>query len=193
MTSRARRAFVVLTALLLLLAAAPAGAGERHGGRGDSHHERERAHHHRGDAHRELNRIKRATARYHDLDKALADGYVLGYNGVVTACVAHPTDGAMGYHYFNPDLMEDPDVDPLRPEGLVYEPQANGKLKLVAVEWVVPPDVWASTGNPDPPAVLGMDLHVLNPALGWWIHHAWIWKDNPSGVFADWNPDVSCP
>jgi hypothetical protein len=46
----------------------------------------------------------------------------LGYRGVVTGCIAHPTDGAMGYHYFKAELFEDPAVDPLRPEGLVYAP-----------------------------------------------------------------------
>lgn len=23
--------------------------------------------------------------------------------------------------------------------------------------------------------------------------HAWIWKHNPSGTFAEWNPNVRCP
>lgn len=105
----------------------------------------------------------------------------------MTHCVAHPTDGAMGYHYFNAELMEDPAVDPLRPEGLVYAPGPNGQLKLVSVEWVVPPDVWEATGNPDPPSVLGIDLHVLSPVLGWHILHAWVWHHNPAGMFQDWN------
>jgi hypothetical protein len=65
-------------------------------------------------------------------------------------------------------------------------------LKLVAVEWVVPGTVWDETGNPEPPMVLGTDLHVLNPVLGWYIHHAWVWKHNPAGMFADWNPAVEC-
>ncbi len=141
----------------------------------------------------ELGQVRAATAKYHRIDVALADGYRLGYQGVVTGCIAHPTDGAMGYHYFRPDLMADPGEDPLRPEGLVYAPGPQGQLRLVAVEWVVPGDVWAATGETGPPSVLGEDLHVLNPALGWWIHHAWVWKHNPAGIYADWNPRVSCP
>jgi hypothetical protein len=141
----------------------------------------------------ELAPVRAATAHYHRIEVALADGYQLGYQGVVTGCIAHPTDGAMGYHYFRPDLMADPAEDPLQPEGLVYAPGPNGQLRLVAVEWVVPGDVWAATGEPGAPSVLGQDLHVLNPALGWWIHHAWVWKHNPSGVYADWNPLVGCP
>ena len=99
----------------------------------------------------------------------------------------------MGYHYFNADLMEDPATDERHPEGLLYAPGPNGQLRLVAVEWVVPGDVWAATGSQQPPSVLGTDLHVLNPALGWWIHHAWVWQPNPTDIEADWNPSVDCP
>ena len=141
----------------------------------------------------DLAEVRQATARYHDLDVALADGYQLGYGGIVTGCIEHPTAGAMGYHYFNAELFEDPTVDPLRPEGLVYAPGPNGQLRLVAVEWVVPKAIWEAAGNVAPPSVLGADLHILNPALNWYIHHAWLWKPNPTDMFADWNPRVDCP
>lgn len=140
----------------------------------------------------DLGAVRGATAKYHQIEDAIADGYELGYNGIITGCIAHPTQGAMGYHYFRADLIDDPSIDPLQPEGLVYESLPNGRLKLVAVEWIVPGPV-----PPDPtidaPMVLGHDMHVLNPALGWYIHHAWVWKNNPSGMFSDWNPDVTCP
>ena len=141
----------------------------------------------------ELAKIRRATAQYHRIDEALAAGYQLGYRGVVTSCISHPTAGAMGYHYFNWDLFDDPAIDPLKPEGLVYAPGPNGQLKLVAVEWVVPESIWVAAGNTSPPSVLGMDMHILNPVLGWYIQHAWVWKHNPSGMFEDWNPEVVCP
>jgi hypothetical protein len=140
----------------------------------------------------ELAAVRSATAKYHRLEVALEDGYELGYNGIITGCIAHPTDGAMGYHYFRADLIDDPAVDPLRPEGLVYQPMPNGQLKLVAVEWVVPGPV-PPDPTLDPPTVLGFDMHVLNPALGWYIHHAWVWAHNPAGMFEDWNPEVTCP
>jgi hypothetical protein len=147
----------------------------------------------------DLAQVRRVTARYHDLDKALEAGYELGWvNGagtrIITGCVAHPTDGAMGYHYFHPGLMADLAVDPLEPEALVYERKASGKLKLVAVEYVVrgansnPPGV-----GPPPPTVFGMDMVILVPAVGFWTLHAWVWGHNPSGMFAHWNPEVSCP
>jgi hypothetical protein len=141
----------------------------------------------------ELAKVRRATAQFHRIERALDAGYQLGYRGLVTGCIAHPTDGAMGYHYFNWDLFDDPTVDPLKPEGLVYEPGPNGQLNLVAVEWVVPKATWEAAGNTGVPSVLGMDMHILNPALNWYILHAWVWKHNPSGMFSDWNPEVICP
>ena len=153
----------------------------------------------------ELLRVARATARFNNVDNALAAGYELGWvNGagvrIITGCVtnvANPAAGAMGYHYFHPGLMADNAVDPLKPEVLVYETGANGKPRLVAVEWVVrgpnsnPPGVPEGTI----PTVLGMDMHILVPPPGpaFFIKHAWIWKYNPAGIFSDWNPNVSCP
>ncbi len=142
---------------------------------------------------RDLAQVRRATAHYHDLDVAIADGYQLGYRGIITGCIEHPTAGAMGYHYFNWDLIEDLEVDPLRPEGLVYEPTNNGGLKLVAVEWVVPQERPGRPGVTTAPSVLGQELHILNPALGWYIQHAWIWDHNPAGIYTDWNPEIDCP
>ena len=140
----------------------------------------------------DLAAIRRATAQYRDIDNAIADGYQLGYRGLVTHCVEHETDGAMGYHYFNWDLFDDPRTHPLRPEGLVYAPTASGELRLVAVEWVVPKSIWDESGGPGIPSVLGIDLHILNPVLNWYILHAWVWRYNPAGVFEDWNPAISC-
>jgi hypothetical protein len=150
----------------------------------------------------ELAKIRRATKRYRRVENAIAAGYELGWvNGagmrIIAGCVSHPTAGAMGYHYFKPELMDDLTVDPLQPEALVYEPKRNGRLRLVAVEWVVRgpqsnPPGWPS-GAP-PPTVLGMDMHILVPPPGpaFYLMHAWIWKHNPSGMFADWNPKVTC-
>ncbi len=140
----------------------------------------------------DLAEVRAATARYHRVETAIADGYELGYNGIITGCIAHPTAGAMGYHYFRADLIDDPAVDPLQPEGLVYAPGPNGQLHLAAVEWVVPGPV-PPVPSETPPTVLGIDMHVLNPMLGWYIHHAWVWRHNPAGMFEDWNPEVSCP
>lgn len=146
----------------------------------------------------ELAQLRRVTARFHRVETAIAAGYELGWvNGsgvrIITGCVAHPTDGAMGYHYFNQELVDDLAVDPLEPEVLVYASAPNGGLRLVAVEWVVPGPNTNPPGVSEPPSVLGMEMHILVPAVGFWLKHAWIWKHNPAGMFADWNPDVTCP
>jgi len=147
----------------------------------------------------ELAQVRRATARFHRVDEALAAGYELGWvNGsgvrIVAGCVSHPTAGAMGYHYFNADLMADNDVEPLEPEVLVYAPTAAGDLELVAVEWVVRSAQSNPPGVSQAPAVLGMDMHILVPPPGpaFYLMHAWVWAHNPAGMFADWNPEVSC-
>jgi hypothetical protein len=146
----------------------------------------------------DLAQVRRVTARYHDLDAALAAGYELGWvNGsgvrIITGCVSSPTDGAMGYHYFNPELMADLTTDPLEPEVLVYASKPNGGRKLVAVEWVVRGSNSNPPGVSQAPILFGMPMHILVPAVGFWIMHAWVWKPNPAGMFADFNPEVSCP
>ena len=35
-------------------------------------------------------------------------------------------------------------------------------------------------------------MHILVPAVGFYILHAWVWGHNPAGMFVDWNPEVSC-
>lgn len=137
--------------------------------------------------------VRAATAKYHDISKALADGYQLGYKGAASGCVANPGVGAMGYHYFNWAKMEDPSIIDGDPEVLVYYTGEDGTLALGAVEWVVPKTLWEEAGNTEAPVVFGQSLHILNPVLNWYVAHAWLWKRNPAGMFADWNPDVICP
>jgi hypothetical protein len=146
----------------------------------------------------DLAQVRRVTARFHRVEEAIAAGYELGWvNGsgvrIITGCVSNPTAGAMGYHYFNAGLMADNAVDPLEPEVLVYASAPDGGLELVAVEWVVRGPNTNPPGVPTAPSLLGMPMHILVPAVGFWIMHAWIWEHNPAGMFADWNPEVSCP
>ena len=148
----------------------------------------------------ELAQVRRATARFHSVEEATEAGYQLGWvNGsnvrILTGCVANATAGAMGYHYINPGLMTDNDVDPLKPEALVYESSPDGGRKLVAVEWIVRSAQSNPPGVTEPPSVLGMQMHILVPPPGpaFYLMHAWIWKHNPTGIMADWNPEVTCP
>lgn len=142
-----------------------------------------------------LGEVRAATARFHRVEVAEQAGHQLGYIApfLLDHCIAHPTEGAMGYHWFNHDGIHDLELDPRAPEGLVYEPGPNGQLNLVAVEWIVPAAAWHAAGNVEPPSVLGQEMGILNPALGWYILHAWVWKHNPSGMFENWNPEAVCP
>ncbi len=136
-----------------------------------------------------------ATARFHDLDAAVAAGYsvrVADINGVT--CIAQPGAGAMGVHMLNPALL-DTTIDPDAPELLVYEPQNDG-LKLVALEYLVFKDAWDATHSA-PPALFGQEFPVTaSPNRyglpSFYALHAWIWKENPSGLFSAWNPRVDC-
>jgi hypothetical protein len=146
----------------------------------------------------ELADVRRATAVFHRVEAATAAGYELGYvNGagatIITGCIKHPTAGAMGYHYFNKALIDDLVIDPMKPEGLVYAPGADGGLKLVAVEYVVPGPASNPSGPAVAPTVFGQHMHILVPQVGFHTLHAWIWGHNPAGMFAHWNPEVICP
>src|SRR5262245_34105405 len=142
-----------------------------------------------------LAELRQATAAYHDINVALGDGFVLGINGGVKLCVAHPTLGAMGYHYSRQDRFDDVTINELEPEVLVYHTAEDGSLQLGAVEWVVPKAAWeAAYGvGAAPPIVYGTPLTVINPVLNWYVAHAWIWKPNPSGLLMNWNPNATCP
>ena len=177
--------------------AAGEGPGSGHAGAEDhSMHGRDTV---TGAMQAQLARVRAATAAFHRVSAAKEAGYELGWvNGagmrIVAGCVSHPTAGAMGYHYFNAELMADNKVDAREPEVLVYAPAPNGGLKLVAVEWVVRSAQSNPAGVSTPPSVLGMDMHILVPPPGpaFYLTHAWVWADNPAGMFSDWNPDVSC-
>jgi hypothetical protein len=127
-----------------------------------------------------------ATAPFHRFEVAQATGYTFLFMDMCMADASGANRGAMGYHYVNTALLDDK-LDVNTPEAVLYEPGPNGQLRLVAVEYVIPGAAWTS---PQPPELLGRQL-TLN-AFGLWALHAWIWKDNPSGMFADWNPNVSC-
>jgi hypothetical protein len=179
---------------------APEAASRFHGGEATPS-VLDRSHGHHGSTaglEDELAEVRQATARFHVVEAAVDAGYELGYvNGsgvrIITGCVAHPTAGAMGYHYFNKALIDDLAVDPLNPEGLVYAPGPNGQLQLAAVEYVVPGLASNPPGVFEPPTLFGSKMVILVPAVGFHTLHAWVWRSNPAGMFAHWNPDVACP
>ena len=137
----------------------------------------------------QLATVRAATASFHRPAAAQAEGYDLVPD--LDHCFDNPGVGGMGYHYINVSLL-DLTLETDKPEAMVYAPVPNGQLKLAAVEYIVPAEPWDSAGNVSPPSVLGQSTH-LNEALGVYVLHAWIWQQNPAGLFEDWNPRVTCP
>lgn len=143
----------------------------------------------------DLSKARAATAGYHNIDKAQDAGYVEFKDLNHIACIDQPGTGGMGIHYVRPDLIMDGTVDAATPEALVYEPEPNGRLRLVAVEYIVFQAAWT---QPSPPSLFGEEFHLLvGPNRygpdSFYELHAWLWKHNPSGMFEDWNPRVVCP
>jgi hypothetical protein len=112
------------------------------------------------------------------------------------ACIDVPGMGAMGIHYVKGDLVGDPAVTAASPEALVYEPEANGRLRLVALEYVTLKEAWDATHS-SPPTLFG-EMFNFTPAgnryglPAYYSLHAWIWEHNHHGTFAMWNPSVNC-
>lgn len=139
--------------------------------------------------------IRLATAKYQDINVALhkEPGWV-----VATPCVSGPDTGAMGVHVVNPSRIADGVLDPAAPEALIYEPMADGSMRLVGVEFIEVAADWAAR-HPDgpPPEVAGNLMNLLQAPNRFGLPsayylHVWAWQDNPKGSFADWNTKVSC-
>lgn len=140
----------------------------------------------------QLAEVRRLTAPYHNIEKAVAAGYVLD-----AACISHPTLGAMGYHAVNYTLRNDGAINLLEPDVLVYEKKPNGGYRLVAVEYFELVSSWEAEhgAGAAPPTLFGANVPISDhPPFGpHYELHVWLFKHNPSGIFANWNPTVSCP
>lgn len=142
----------------------------------------------------QLAEVRRVTAAYQNFDKAAEDGWFIP----LSPCVDHPELGGMGYHYGNPAYLGNGVVDALMPEVLLYEPQKNGRLRLVGVEYILPfGEPETEGGDPvegDQPFLFGQGFdnspHV--GPNGSWTLHVWLWRHNPAGMFAAFNPKVTC-
>ena len=140
----------------------------------------------------ELQEVRAAVAKYHSFEQAKRDGYTVENE----PCVASP-DGTMGIHAINPALLATDAIDVHRPEILLYVPKANGKLELVGVEyWKADADQNLGT-NADEPSLFGRAFEGPMPGHSPFmpVHydmHVWVAEDNPSGVFALFNPALSC-
>jgi len=165
-----------------------------------------------------LDEVRAATERFQDVEVALAEGYIRDpFDLCETAeMMGRPAElGAMGIHYFRPDVLgvtgpPDPRVngtgthtDFRAPAILIYEPQADGGLQLVAVENLAFQAAWEAAGNTAPPSFHGVpydhmaddpataldEAHMFEPHFD---RHVWAYRENPNGVFTPFNPMVTC-
>jgi hypothetical protein len=134
---------------------------------------------------RDLERLRNATAPYRDLAAAQA----VGYPTATPPCLSSPV-GGMGHHFVNRSHVDDK-LDLERPEILLYgpPPSADGKPKLLGVEYIIPYRILPPESQP--PRIFGQDLK-RSEELRLWYLHVWAWEQNASGLFADWNPAVKC-
>jgi hypothetical protein len=165
-----------------------------------------------------LEQVRAATERFRDVKVALAEGYIADPGNICETAdmMGKPAElGAMGIHYFRPDMLgisgpPNPRVDGNgthtdfnKPAILIYEPQADGSLQLVAVENLVFQKSWREAGNAKPPSFHGVEwdtmqddpatkideAHMFEPHYD---RHVWLYRENPRGMFAQFNPNVSC-
>lgn len=126
--------------------------------------------------------VRRATARYHSTTQAVRAGYQGDEH-----CVELQGFGGMGFHWGH-ETSVDPIFNPANPEALLYEPDKNGNLKLVAVEYIV---INVGQDRPHfgdhPFDVGGTPIPAPHYSL-----HVWLYKDNPNGIFTPFNPNVTC-
>lgn len=165
-----------------------------------------------------LAEVRAATERFRDVKVALAEGYIRDPGNVCDSAemMGRPASlGAMGIHFFRPDMLgitapPSPRVtgtgthtDFRKPSILIYEPQADGSLELVAVENLVFAKAWREAGNTGRPSFHGIEYdsmaddpntpideaHMFEPHFD---RHVWLYRENTNGVFAQFNPAVTC-
>ena len=141
-----------------------------------------------------LNQAHQATVAYKNVNKAIAAGYSFKLpDKAGKICIAQPPQGGMGVHMVNKKLL-DGTINATKPEVMVYQPEANGKMDLVALEYVVFKSAWKGSA---PPKLFGQQF-AFTPAKNrfglpaYYSLHAWLYKKNPSGLLSPWNPQVTC-
>ena len=138
--------------------------------------------------------VRESTARFRDVEDARRAGYQLLFG-----CVSGGDVGAMGMHFVNTSLITDLEVDPTNPEIVIYEPQADGTLRLVGADFLIFADPWDEAHKDDhaTPSMMGQLFHRFDAPNrfglpSFYTLHVWAWKANPTGTFVNWHAGVSC-
>jgi hypothetical protein len=135
--------------------------------------------------------VREATERFKNVRVAENEDYHLLFG-----CVSGPDAGAMGMHFVNRPLLVDGVIDASTPEIVIYEPQADGSLKLIGADYLVFADQWNAT-HTSAPELMGQQFHLFEAPNRFGLPtfytlHVWAWKDSPTGTFVNWNTNVSC-
>jgi len=145
-----------------------------------------------------LKTAKKATKQYKNVTVAEHAGYGIFRDKDQIACIDLPGVGGMGVHYVNNDYVGDTKLDITKPEAVVYKPRRDGTLRLAALEYIVFQAGWDAEHPGKIPSLFG-EKFMLTPAgnrfdiPAFYALHVWIYKQNPAGTFAMWNPRVKCP
>ncbi len=139
-----------------------------------------------GNGQQQLAAVRATTAKYHDVEAAVAAGYT-----PTEHCVP-----GMGYHYVN--YSQFGKLDPMAPDALLYAANKNGQLRLVGVEWLMVDGDQDLSTDGDRPSMFGkaFDGPMPGHGPGMPIHydlHAYVWQANPAGVLETWNRNIRCP
>jgi hypothetical protein len=143
-------------------------------------------------------KARAATAEFHSMAAAKKAGYAKLFDAAGLACISMPGMGAMGVHYVNGAYVGDPTERVDRPEAVIYA-WINGRYRLVGLEYVVLKQDWDAKHGVDAPApkLFGQTFGLTPEGNRYGLPtfyslHAWVWKNNPAGMFTPWNPKIHC-
>jgi hypothetical protein len=136
--------------------------------------------------------VRDATERFKNVARAEAEGYFLQFG-----CVSGSDAGAMGMHFVNFPLVADGELDPTRPEIVIYEPTSTGRLRLIGADYLVLAEAWDKKHPGAPPQLMGQLFHLFESPNRFGLPpfytlHVWAWKDSPTGTFVNWHSNVKC-
>jgi hypothetical protein len=135
-----------------------------------------------------IDAVRKALNRYQNLEMAEKAGYVRSGD-----CISSSA-GGMGIHWYN-DALISPTLHPMHPELLVYVPDGSGGMRLVAAEYFVWEEDWKRLHGENAPLPTMFGQTFIRGTHGLPPHyelHAWLWAENPSGMFSNWNPTITC-
>lgn len=140
--------------------------------------------------------LRHATKAFHNLNSAQKAGYGFFTDAKGIACIDMPGMGGMGVHFVNGAFVGDATVHLRKPEAMVYRVDKSGMLRLSAVEYVVLASAW-DAANSSPPKLFGHTFLLTRAPNRYGLPdyyslHVWVWKHNPAGMFAPYNPKVTC-